>query len=145
MALITGIMRLGRDCELRYMPNGDAVANLALAFNYGAKDASGKRPAQWIEAAVFGKRAESLAQYLLKGVAIGVTIQDPHIETYTTKDGRQGSKLVGRVIDLEFAGGAKQEGSAPATPRPASTQAPAQAPSTGGGGSFADFDDDIPF
>jgi single-strand DNA-binding protein len=141
--LITGIARLGRDAELRYMPNGDAVANLALAFNYGAKDASGKRPAQWIEAAIFGKRAEALAPHLLKGTAIGITIQDPHIETYTTRDNRQGSKLVGRVIDLEFAGGARPEGAGSAAPKPTNAPTPAPAPSTGG--SFDDFDSDIPF
>jgi single-strand DNA-binding protein len=141
--LITGIARLGRDAELRYMPNGDAVANLALAFNYGAKDASGKRPAQWIEAAIFGKRAEALAPHLLKGTAISITIQDPHIETYTTRDNRQGSKLVGRVIDLEFAGGARPEGAGSAAPKPTNAPTPAPAPSTGG--SFDDFDSDIPF
>lgn len=139
--LLTGIVRLGRDAEIRYPPAGEKVANLALAFNYGKKDASGKRAAQWVDAALWGDRAEALAQYLLKGTAIGVTIADPHIETYTTRDGKPGSKLVGRVIDLEFAGGARQEG-APATAR--TTSAPAAAPAAAASG-FADFEDDIPF
>jgi single-strand DNA-binding protein len=143
--LITGIARLGRDAEIRYTPSGEKVANLALAFNYGKKGADGKRPAQWLDAALWGDRAEALGPYLLKGTAIGVTISDPHIETFTTRDNRQGSKLVGRIIDLEFAGGARQEGGAPTAPKPANTQAPTPAPSTGGGGSFADFEDDIPF
>ena len=38
-----GMARLGRDAELRYTPNGDAVCNLSLAFSYGKKDDSGRR------------------------------------------------------------------------------------------------------
>jgi hypothetical protein len=38
------IGRLGRDAELRYTPNGDAVCNLALACEYGRKGQDGKRP-----------------------------------------------------------------------------------------------------
>jgi single-strand DNA-binding protein len=139
--LLTGIARLGRDAELRFTPSGQKVANLALAFNYGQKGADGKRPSQWIEAALWGDRAESLAAYLTKGSAISVTLSDPHIETYTTKDGRNGSKIVGRVIDLEFAGGAKPSttGAAPASPPTApTTNATADA-------GFGEFGDDIPF
>jgi single-strand DNA-binding protein len=112
--------------------------NLALAVNYGKK-VDGKRLTQWIDAALFGKRAESLAPYLSKGSLVFVVIDEPHIETYQGKNG-PGSKLVGRVSSLEFAGGgeAKEE--------PAREHAKAKqdgfAPQPSG---FAGMDDDIPF
>jgi len=139
--LITGIARLGRDCELRYMPDGTPVANLALAFNYGAKDAAGNRPVQWLDGAIFGKRAEALKPYLLKGTAVGVTLSDPHIETFARKDGTRGEKLVGRIIDLEFAGG---KATAPASSAPAPATPPAASPAAGGI-SFVDDFSDVPF
>ena len=107
--ILTALARLGRDPELRYLASGDPVMNLALAVNYGKK-VDGKRLTQWIDAALFGKRAESLAPYLSKGSLVFVVIDEPHIETYQGKNG-PGSKLVGRVSSLEFAGGgeAKEE------------------------------------
>lgn len=133
-----GLARLGKDAEIRYLPNGDAVASIAMAFSYGKKDESGKRPTQWVDAALWGKRAESLAQYLTKGTQVVAYLEDVRIETYEGKNG-QGSKLVARVADLELiAGSAQQPAKAPA-PAPK----PAPKPSTGSG--FDDMDDSIPF
>ena len=140
--LLTGIARLGRDVEIRFIPSGEKVANLALAFNYGKKGADGKRPSQWIEGALWGDRAESLKPYLLKGTLISVTLSEPHIETYT-HNGEKREKLVGKVIDLEFAGGAKPAQSATTAPAAATSAAPAATAPAGGG--FGGFDDDIPF
>ena len=137
MTILTGLMRLGRDCELRYMPDGTAVANLALAFNYGQKK-DGKRPSQWVDAAMFGKRAESLAQYLTKGVTVSAVLDDVHIRTYDKKDGGQGFALSARVMDLEFAG---KPQNAEQTPKPAAR--PAQKPAPQADAGFED--DDIPF
>ncbi|WP_262405552.1 single-stranded DNA-binding protein [Pseudomonas fluorescens] len=67
MPTLTDIGRLGRDAELRYTPNGDAVCNLALACEYARKGQDGKRPPQWIDATLWGKQAETMAPYLLKG------------------------------------------------------------------------------
>lgn len=147
MAQLIGIMTLGRDAELRYLPSGDPVLNLALAYNYGQKGQDNHRPTQWIDAALFGKRAETLAPYLLKATKINAFIGDVHIEEFTRRDQTQGSKLVGRIIDIEFAGSAQQQGdqhqrqAAPAQQKPA---APKQAPKQQGGG-FDEFDSDIPF
>ena len=67
-----GLARIGKDAEVRYSPNGDAIANLSLAFTYGKKGTDGKRPTQWVDATLWGKRAESLAPYLKKGGQIVV-------------------------------------------------------------------------
>ena len=121
--ILTGLARLGRDATLRHTPQGKPVAELALAFNYGQKGADGKRPSQWIEAHLWGDRAEALAPHLTKGSAIDVVLTEPHIETWTKKDQTTGVKLVARVAELEFAGGGQKPagGSAPA-PRPDAAQ-----------------------
>lgn len=137
MAIITGLMRLGRDATLRYTPNGKPVLELALAYNHGQKDGEGKRPSQWIEASLWGERAEALAKHLTKGSAIDVVLTDPHIETWEKKDGGTGVKMVARVAELEFAGGGQ---------KPASNSAPASRPAAAPTSSgFDDLPDDLPF
>ena len=106
--ILTGLARIGRDTELRYTSGGEAVANISMVFNYGKKGSDGKRPSQWIEASLWGKRAESLAQYLGKGSMIDVVLSEPHIETYQGKNG-EGHKLVARVIEIELAGGRSED------------------------------------
>jgi len=144
MAQITGVFRIGKDAELRRIPSGEAVVSLALAANYGRKDNEGKRPTQWIEASLWGKLAEALEQYLVKGSQVYCVISDPHIETFQGRNG-EGFKLVGRIIEIELVGGRRDDAaprqSAPARqPAPQRQAAPAQ---TGSG--FDDMDSDIPF
>ena len=97
-----GIARLGRSAEVRYPPSGDPVTNLSLAFNFGKKDESGNRLTQWIDGSFWGARAEALAPYLLQGNQIFVELDDVHMEEYQKKDGTLGSKLVGRVSNIEL-------------------------------------------
>jgi single-strand DNA-binding protein len=134
-----GLARIGRDVELRHTPNGEAVANLSLAFTYGKRGADGKRPTQWVEAALWGKRAESLAPYLLKGQQVVAYLEDVSIQTFRKQDGTDGVKLAARVGDLELIAG---QGEAQAQ-APAPTRAPAPRPAAPSG--FDDMDDDIPF
>ena len=141
MAQIVGVFRIGRDAEVRFTQNGEPVASLSLVFNYGKKEADGNKPSQWIDASLWGKRAEAMAPYLLKGSMIYATISDPHIETYQGKNG-EGHKLVGKVLDIEFAG-SKQD-TEPAQHR-ASRQAMDSQRPTGGASGFDDMDSDIPF
>ncbi len=161
MAQISGVFRLGRDAEVRFTQSGDAVSNLSLAFNYGRKDQDGKRPSQWIDASLWGKRAESLAQYLLKGGQIYAVLSDPHIETYQKSDGSQASKLAATVLEIELIG-SRQDGAQTqdrySTP-PQRSSAPANngasyrdvkdgraaVPAQQGRGTDPDMDDDIPF
>lgn len=131
MMKLIGVARLGADVELRHLSSGKAVANMALAFNYGKKGDDGKRPSQWVEAALFGDRAEALAPYLTKGTSLFVDLRDVHVESYQKRDGTTGSKLAGVVDSLDFAG---NRPSAEA-PKPAPRQTKQQ----------DDIDDDIPF
>jgi len=152
MPILTGLMRLGNDAIIRYLGDGTAVANLSLAYNYGKKDAAGKRATQWVSATLWGERATKLAPYLLKGGLINVVLEDVHLETYEKRDqGGTGTALKGRVSSLEFAS-SKQDG-APAQARPATTGADYKAGKEGGArpaqpkqpGGFEEMDDDIPF
>lgn len=138
---------IGRDAEVRYTGSGKAVCSLSIACNYGRKDETGKKPTQWIEASLWDKQAEALAQYLTKGTQVSVLLEDGHIEEYQGKNGT-GTKLVGRVVSIELArGGERRE---TASPAPAQRQAPAPRPpqrQAAPAGGFNDFDDggDIPF
>ena len=147
-----GLARIGKDAEVRFTQGGDAVASISLAFNYGKKDPqTGKKPTQWVDAALWGKRAESLAPYLKKGTQIVAYLEDVHIETFTKQDGTQASKLAAKLADLELVSGSQEE---PQQYQQAPQQAPQQQapqrppmrpipPPKGNG--FDDMDDDVPF
>lgn len=152
MAHLTGLFRLGRDSELRFTADGTPICNLALAYNYGKKGQDGKRPTQWVDAAIYGKRAESLHEYLVTGVSIVATLQDPYIRTYEKKDGTQGFTLSGSILDLEFAGGGQQQQRSeprqqaqPPQEQQRQSAPPRQAPQRQAADNLADMDDDIPF
>jgi single-strand DNA-binding protein len=134
-----GLARLGKDAEIRHVPNGDAVVSLALAFTYGKKGQDGKRPTQWVDGAFWGARAEALAPYLLKGGLVSIALDDVHIETYQGSKG-DGHKLVGRVAQIELAGGG-QAAAAPTQQRPAAQSSQRQAAKP----DFISEPDDIPF
>jgi single-strand DNA-binding protein len=137
---LIGLARLGRDAEARTVGD-NTVANLSLAFDYYDPKAEKKRSTTWVDAALWGKQATALEQYLIKGTQVCCTVDDLHMETYQGKNG-EGVKLVGRVTSIKLAGG-RQDGQAAAPaapPRPAPAPAPRPAPST-----FSDMDDDIPF
>ena len=135
---LIGLGRLGRDAELRYTTTGRQVASLSLAYNYGRKD---DHQSQWIEASLWGDQAERLAPYLLKGTLVHVILRDVHIETYEGRNG-SGAKLVGTVMDIEFAGGKRAEDGQ--RPVPAQRPAPAQKPQRQAS-AYDEDDDSIPF
>lgn len=146
MTQLVGVLRIGRDAELR-SAGQSSVINLALAYNYGKKESGGDRPTQWIDASLWGKRAEALEQYLVKGQQVYAVINDVHVETYEKRDGSVAAKLVGIVSDLELVGGRPQQsGDREDRParreQPARREAPAPKPAPSG---FDDMDDDIPF
>lgn len=79
--------RLTRDPELKYTPNGVAVANFNIAVNRPFKNANGENEADFIQGVVWRKPAENLANYMKKGNQIGV---DGRIQTrtYEGQDGK---------------------------------------------------------
>lgn len=134
MAKMYGLMRLGRDAEVKTLASGKKVANLSLVYSYGQKEGD-EYPSQWVDAAFWGDRVEKLAQYLTKGSLHLFTLGNVHIEKYTDKEGYEAFKLAADVVDVEL--GPKREGAQsseqPSQRRPAA--APAQRASSGFDGS----------
>ena len=66
-AMIIG--NLGRDPEMRYTPNGQAVTQFTVAVNRNYKDANGewKEETEWFRVVAWGPLAERTAEYLRKG------------------------------------------------------------------------------
>lgn len=141
MIQLFGLARLGRDAEVRHPQGKSAVATLSLAFSYGKKGDGGKYPTQWVEASLWGTRAESLASHLVKGQQVAVTLDEVHLESFQARDGTPSQKLVGKVINLDFIGGRPEQSTQRPDPHPSSPQPP---PRTGAHG-LADMDDDIPY
>ena len=86
---VTIIGNCGRDPEMRYMPSGDAIANLAVATSFKSKDKSTgeqKEHTEWHRISFFGRLAEIVGQYVKKGSSIYV---EGRLQTrkYTDKDG----------------------------------------------------------
>lgn len=136
-----GLARLGRDAgEPKYTGKGDAVVNLSLAYEYGRKGEDGKRPTQWIDATLFGKRAEVLAQYLTKGSLILAELEGVHVETYKDREGNERTKLAAVVVDVGLTGRAEQrdEPARSAAPRPAPSKPAAKSTA------FDGMDNDLP-
>ena len=144
---LAGLIRLGRDAEIRYTNDGQAVASLSAAWNYGRKAEDGKRPTQWAELSIWGDRAEKLSEWLTKGRELFVVCDDVRIETFEKRDGTSGAKLVGRVESVELtsgkADGGERQASAPAPAPRAPAPRPAPAPKSSH--AFDDMDDQIPF
>ena len=132
-----GMATLGGDMEIRFLPDGTPVGQVSLAFKLGKKGADGKYLTQWVSAAMFGKRAESLAPYMLKGSRHGFHLSDLHIDEFTGKDGEKRSSLKAKIDDVEFGG--KSEG---ANQDRSQQQAKPAAQPAGG---FDEMDENIPF
>lgn len=130
---ITIAGNLGKDCELRFLQNGDPVATFSVADSQG-KD----KHTIWWNCSLFGKRGESLAKYLTKGqqVTVSGTVSE---REWTDKDGNKRKAMDIRVADVALQGGKRDEASAPAnSQREPVRERQAPAPSS--------FDDeDIPF
>ena len=71
------IGNLGRDPEIRYMPNGDAVANFSIACTEKYKDKNGEKQekTEWVRIAIFGKLAEIAGEYLHKNYQVYIESQ----------------------------------------------------------------------
>ena len=80
---------LGRDPEVRYLPSGDAIANIAVATSFKSKDRNTgetKEQTEWHRISFFGRLAEIVGQYLKKGSSVYI---EGRLQTrkYTDKDG----------------------------------------------------------
>lgn len=100
---------LTRDVEVRYLPSGQAVAEVSLAVNekWTSKEGEKKEVCNFIDCTLWGKTAELAGQYLAKGSSVlfeGKLKQD----TWEDKEsGQKRSKLKVTVDHMQFLGGGK--------------------------------------
>ncbi len=134
MNSITVAGNLGKDMEIRTMPNGDPVGSFSVADSQGRN-----KPSIWWNCQLFGKRATALQPYLMKGQQVTVCGSATERE-WTDKDGQKRKSMDIRVNEIALQGGKREQQNAPAQSHPGTTPAP---PRTSSG--FADMDDDIPF
>jgi single-strand DNA-binding protein len=82
------IGNLGKDAELRATPGGTSVATTTIAINDPAKkDDTGKPGTEWYRLKVWGRTAENLGKYLLKGKQVYVEGR-LSIQTWKDREGK---------------------------------------------------------
>jgi single-strand DNA-binding protein len=141
------IGNLGRDPELRYMPSGDAIANLRIATTDTWKDKNGDKQeaTEWHTVVFFGKQAEICGQYLKKGSQIYVE-GSLRTRKWQDKEGndRYSTEVRGdrmQMLGGRGAGGGSADYDSALTDSGSSGAARAKP----AGGGFDDIEDDIPF
>lgn len=138
--------RLGRDPEMRYMPDGTAVTSMNVATDRRWTDKNTGQPVQettWFRVSVWGRQAETANQYLTKGKMVlieGHLKPDPQTGSprmYTRQDGTMGSSFEMTAELVRFLGG-REDGGGSSGSFDDSFQG-------GGGKPAAQEEDDIPF
>jgi len=126
MNLLIASGNIGRDVDLRFLPSDTAVANFSIPVSSGYGD---KKKTTWVKCVMFGKRAESLSPYLLKGTKVTVC-GEFSLDTWET-DGETKSMPCIKVNEIDLH--SRPEPQEPtAHPKKAAPQPES-------------FDDDIPF
>jgi single-strand DNA-binding protein len=109
---ITIVGYLGKDPEIRYTPDGQAVCHFNVATTERRKDRTGEAQeiTTWFKITVWGKRAETANQYLAKGkqVYIEGTLRQ---EEWTDREGVKRTSLAVNASDFQFLGTKGDEGS----------------------------------
>lgn len=157
------IGNVGGDPEVRYMPNGNAVANVTLATTDSWKDkqtGQQQERTEWHRVVFFGRLAEVVGEYVRKGTKMYVEgrlqtreWEKDGVKRYTTEIvvdiGGQMQLLDSRPQGGEgMAPRAQQSRPAPQqqyNQQPAAQQQPAQQPQAQQMPDYDSFDDDIPF
>jgi single-strand DNA-binding protein len=153
----------GRDPEIRYLPSGQAVANVSIATTSRRKDrTSGEtvEDTQWHRVTFYDRLAEIAGEYVKKGRPIyvegrlkyGKYTDQAGVEKNTVDIIATEMQLLGGREGMGGPSGGDEDGGAPArrpasAPRPAASAAPASrpAPAARPASGFDDMDDDIPF
>lgn len=121
---VTILGNLGRDPEMRYMPNGNPVTTMNIATNRAYTDSNGQQVKEttWFRVSVFGKQAESCAQYLSKGRMVlveGRLRPDPQTggpKIWTRQDGTPGASFEIVATNVRFLPAGRGEAAGPEAP-----------------------------
>lgn len=134
------IGRLGRDPEIRYMPDGKAIASFSVATGQTWRDKNTgekREKTEWVPISAFGKLAEIIGEYITKGSQVYVSgrFQTREYE----KDGQKHYRTEIIADTMQMLGG-KSDKPGGETSRPNGGQGSAARPAQDD-----DFDQDIPF
>ncbi len=134
---------LGKDPEVRYMPNGNAVANITLATTDSWKDKqSGEQQekTEWHRVVMFRRLGEIAGEYLKKGSQVYI---EGKLQTRKWQDNSGNDRYTTEIVanEMQMLGGRGGGGSAGFS-NDSAPEKSAPAPATAAAG---DFDDDIPF
>ena len=160
---------LGRDPEMRFMPNGEAVCNFSIATTDSWKDKAGVKQdrTEWHNIVMYRKLAEIAGEYLKKGSSVYV---EGRLQTrkWQTKEGqdRYTTEIISDQMQMlggrasaggssanydggdgmdQSAGGQDHYNQAPARQAATPAKKPAPANESASSSNFDDFEDDIPF
>ncbi len=144
-AIIVG--NLGRDPEVRYSANGNAIANVTIATTESWKDRqSGERQekTEWHRVVFFSRLAEIAGEYLKKGSQVYI---EGRLQTRKWEDRDGNERYTTEIVanEMQMLGGRGGGDSQSDSPPDYSQAEAAPASRGGGGGQDGDFDDDIPF
>lgn len=135
------IGNLGKDPEVRFMPNGDAVCNFSIATTESYKDKNGDKQdkTEWHNVTIYRKLAEIAGQYLKKGSQVYL---EGKIQTRKWQDKEGNDRYTTEIVcdEMKMLGGkqeSQQQQQAPRQSAPAQTR---KAPSP-----VDEFEDDIPW
>ena len=133
---------LGKDPEVRYMPNGNAVANITLATSESWKDkTSGEQQekTEWHRIVMFRRLGEIAGEYLKKGSQVYI---EGKLQTRKWQDKDGNDRYTTEIVadEMQMLGSRGGSANFAGNSAPASASAPKTAPAPAG-----DFDDDIPF
>ncbi|MFA6472549.1 MAG: single-stranded DNA-binding protein [Candidatus Latescibacterota bacterium] len=141
------IGNLGADPEIKYTPNGTAVANLRIATsdNRKNKDGEWEERTEWHRVVMYGRQAELCKDYLKKGSKVYI---DGRLETRSWED-QNGQKhyatdIVGNnliLLDARPQGQGAGPNDAPSGKKPSAGRGDNQVPSQ----DFPQEEDDLPF
>jgi len=135
---------LGRDPEVRYMPSGNAVANVTLATTESWKDKqTGEKQerTEWHNVVFYSRLAEIAGEYLKKGSQVYV---EGSLRTRKWQDKSGNDRYTTEIIasEMQMLGGRSgSTGYAAGDAKPPM----AEQSSSSAGSAAPDFDDDIPF
>lgn len=161
MASVNKVILLGncgRDPEIRYLPSGQAVANVSIATSSRRKDKNtgeSIEDTQWHRITFYDRLAEIAGEYLKKGRPVYVEGRLKYGK-YTDQAGVEKNTVDIVATELQLLGGREgmgapgdaEESAAPprrAAPAAATPSAPRQATAPRAASGFDDMDDDIPF
>lgn len=134
--LVCMIGNLGRDPELKVLPNGTPVCNFSIAVTESwMKDGERQSNTTWLNCKIFGKQGETAEKYLRKGRQVHITGK-LNIREYTDKEGNKKQAVEINVQSFVMLG------AKPESEGGGERQAAAQQSDTNGG---SGYEDDIPF